>query len=137
MYSNSESYILSPDTDVSLLAIHFYQKLSPKLVFGTGNAPDICDIDIGKVCNSSSAKHTEPILGLHSFAGCDQTARFYSNSKNGFYKTFKSASSELLESLGYLRTDMSEPLQVTVQGLCQFVIDTYSKSSNITLLSEL
>ena len=46
-----------------LLAIHFFRKLSPKLVFRTGNAPDIRDIDIGKVCNSLSAKHTEDILG--------------------------------------------------------------------------
>ena len=58
-----------------LLAIHFYQKLSLKLVFRTGNAPDIPDTDFGKVCiqtcihncvcihNSLSAKHSEAILG--------------------------------------------------------------------------
>ena len=57
--------------------------------------------------------------------------------KNDFYKTFKSASPEVLESLGYLGTDASESLQVTVQGLHQFVIDTYSKNSNVTSLSEL
>ena len=71
-----------------LLAIHFYRKLSPKLVFRTRNAPDIRDIDTGKVCTSLGAKHTEAILGLH----------FYSKSKNDFYKTFKSASPEALES---------------------------------------
>ena len=32
---------------------------------------------------------------------------------------------------------MSEPSQVTVQGLHQFDIDTYSKNSSVTLLSEL
>ena len=68
-----------------LLAIHFFRKLSPKLVFRTGNAPDIRDIDIGKVCNSLSAKHTEDILGWHSFTGCDQTAWFYDKSNNDFY----------------------------------------------------
>ena len=76
MYPNCKIYILSADTDVFLLAIHFYQKLSPKLVFRTRNAPDIRDIDIGKACNSLSAKHTEAILGWHSFTGCDQRARF-------------------------------------------------------------
>ena len=84
MYPNCEIYILSLDTSVFLLAIHFYQKLSPKLVVRTGNAPDIRDIDIGKVCNSLSAKHTETVLRLHSFTGCDQTARFYGKSKNDF-----------------------------------------------------
>ena len=137
MYPNCEIYILSPDTDVFLFTIHFYRKLSPKLVFWTGNAPDIRDIDIGKICNFLSAKHTEAILGLHSFTRCDQTAQFYSKSKNYFYKTFKSASLEVLDSLGYLGTDTSEPSQVTVQGLDQFVIDTYSKKSNVTSLSEL
>ena len=39
-----------------------------------GNAPDICDIDIGKVCNSLSVKRTEAILGWHSFTVCDPTA---------------------------------------------------------------
>ena len=94
-------------------------------------------MDIGKACNSLSAKHTEAILGWHSCTGCDQTARFYGKSKNDFYKTFKSASPEGLESLGYLGTDKSEPSQVIVQGLHQFVIDTYSKNSNVTSLSEL
>ena len=73
MYPNCEIYILSPDTDVFLLAIHFYRKLPPKLVFQTGNAPDIHEINIGKVYNSLSVKHTEAILEWHSFAGCDQT----------------------------------------------------------------
>ena len=63
MYLNCEICKLSPHTDMLLLAIHFYRKLSPKLVFRTGNAPDIRDIDIGEVSNSLSAKHTEDILG--------------------------------------------------------------------------
>ena len=117
-----------------LLAIHFNRKLSLKLVFRTGNAPDIRDIDIGKFCNSLSAKHTEAILGLHSFTGCDQTTLCYGKLKNDFYKTFKSARLEILESLGYLGTDTSEPSQVTIQGLHQFVIDTYPKNSNVTSL---
>ena len=75
MYPNCEIYILSPDTDVGLLTIQFYRKLSPKIVFRTGNPPDICDIDTGKVCNSLSAKHTETILGWHLFTGHDQTAQ--------------------------------------------------------------
>ena len=137
MYPNCEIYILSLDTDVFLLAIHLYQKLSPKLVIRTGNAPDIRDIDFGKVYNSLSAKRSEGILGWHSFTGCDQTARFYGKLKNHFNKTFKSASLEVLESLGYLGTDTSEPSQVTAQGLHQFVINTYSKNSNVTSLSEL
>ena len=57
-----------------LLALYFCQKLSPKLVFQTGNAPDIRDVDIGKVCNSLSVKRTEAILGWHSFTVCDPTA---------------------------------------------------------------
>ena len=71
------------------------------------------------------------------FTGYDQTAQFYGKSKNFFYKTFISATPEVLESLGFLGTDMSEPSQVTVQGLHQFDIDTYSKNSSVTLLSEL
>ena len=119
-----------------LLALYFCQKLSPKLVFQTGNAPDIRDIDIGKVCNSLSAKRTEAILGWHSFTVCDPTAQFYCKSKDDFCKTFRSAP-EVLESLGYLGTNMSEPSKVTIQGLHQFIIDAYSKSSNVTLLFKL
>ena len=119
-----------------LLALYCYQKLSPKLVFQTGNAPDIRDIDIGKVCNSLSAKRTEAILGWHSFTVCDPTAQFYGKSKDDFYKTFKSAP-EVLESLGYLGTNMSEPSKVTIQGLHQFDIDTCSENSNVASLSEL
>ena len=95
IHPNCEIDILSSDTDVFLLAIHFYLKFSPKLVIRMGNAPDIFDVDIGKVCNSLSAKNTEAILGWHSFTGCDQTARFYGKLKNNFYKTFKSESAEV------------------------------------------
>ena len=63
MYPNCERYILSPDTDVFLLANYIYRKLSPKLVLRTGNARDIRDIDTGKVCNSLSANYTVAILG--------------------------------------------------------------------------
>ena len=136
VYPNWVIYILSPDTDVFLLAIYIYRKLSPKLVFRTGNARDIRDIDTGKVCNSLSANYTVATLGWHSVTGCDQTARFDGKLKNDFYKTFESASPEVLESLGYLGTDTSESSQVTVKGVHQFVIDTYSKSSNVTSLSE-
>ena len=122
IYPNCEICILSPDTDVFLLAIYIYQKLSPKLVFRTGNARDVRDIDTGKVCNSLSANYTVAILGSPSVTGREQTARFYGKLKNDFYKTFKSASPEVLESLGYLGTDTSEPSQVTVKGLRQFVI---------------
>ena len=83
-----------------------------------------------------SAKHTEAILGWYFFTKCDQTARFYCKLKSNFYKTFKSASPEVLERLGHGGTDTSESSQVTVQGLHQFVIDTFSKNSNVTLLSE-
>ena len=62
--------------------------------------------------------------------------QFYGKSKDDFYKIFKSAP-EVLESLGYLGTNTSEPSKVTIQGSHQFVIDTCSKNSNVTSLSEL
>ena len=93
-------------------------------------------VNFAKVSNTLS-EHTEAILGWNCFTRCDQTALFYGKSKNDFYKTFKSASSEVLESLGYLGTHTSEPSQVTVQSLHQLVFGTYSKNSNVTSLSEL
>ena len=72
-----------------LLDIHFSRKVSPKLVFWTGNAPDIRDIDIGKVCNSLTAKHTEAILGWHSFTGCDQTSSPLPHESNVHQKPMK------------------------------------------------
>ena len=64
-----------------LLAIHFYRKLSPKLVPRTGNVPDIRVIDIGKVCNSLSAKHAEATLGLYSLQGVIRQHVFTINRK--------------------------------------------------------
>ena len=87
--------------------------------------------------SNTLSEHTEAILGQNCFTRCDQTALFYGKSKNYFYKTFKSASSEVLESLGYLGTHTSEPSQVTVQSLHQFVFGTYFKNSNVTSLSEM
>ena len=71
MYPNCEIYILSLNTDVFLVVIQFYQKLSPKLLFWMRSAPDICGIGFGEVSNFLSAKHFEAILGWHSFTRCE------------------------------------------------------------------
>ena len=108
MYSNCEIYLLPPSTCVSNC-----HSLLPQVNFWwicnilDGRFPDLRVIDIEKVCNSLSAKHTETILGWHLFTECDETARFYIKSKIYFNKTFKSPSPEVLKSLDCLGTDTS------------------------------
>ena len=102
-------FIYYHQAHVFLIAIHFYRKwiFSEFLIFWTEGVPDLRVIDIEKVCNSLSAKHTETILGWHLFTECDETARFYIKSRIYFNKAFKSPSPEVLKSLGYLGTDTS------------------------------
>ena len=61
-----ELCIVSPDTDVFILLLHFFPKLCTKAIFRrcTGK-----DIEVAQSYEALGANHTEAILGFHIFTG--------------------------------------------------------------------
>ena len=67
-----ECIISSPDTDIFLLLIHFYEQLCSSTVFRTGRVMDERDINFGECYEAIGPDKAKTILGFYSFTGCDQ-----------------------------------------------------------------
>ena len=95
-----ELIVCSPDTDVLLLLKFFYQELYTRTIFRTGNR--IRDINIGLVYEMLGEEKSKALLGFHCFTGCDQTAKFYWNSKLSCWKTFLNTQSQVITAFNEL-----------------------------------
>ena len=69
-----ELVVCSPDTDVLLLLIYFYEQLCPSTIFRTGRTNQVRDINIGLAHEALGEERSKALLGFHCFTGCDQTA---------------------------------------------------------------
>ena len=76
-----ELCVFSPDTDVFLLLIHYYNGLPTRTKFITGKVNARRSIDIGKAFEALRSEKRAALLGFHAFTGCDQTSKLNGNSK--------------------------------------------------------
>ena len=68
--------VFSPDTDVFLLLLYFYQSLCNVTLFQTGTKNNVRIINVGSVFEALGEKKTKAILGFYAFTGCDLPAKF-------------------------------------------------------------
>ena len=80
--------ILSPDTNVFLILIAFYESLPFVTYFSIEAALYVGVLDV---------KLSAAILGFHVFTGCDQSGRFSGKTKLSWWKSFSTAYAEILE----------------------------------------
>ena len=69
--------VKSPDTDVFFLLLHFASKIDGVTILfdtGTGNKKRL--INVSELASDMSELHTEALLSLHAFTGCDSTSSF-------------------------------------------------------------
>ena len=77
----NECVVVSPDTDVFLLLLHYYEVLPPAILFRTGRGDAERDIPTQQYYESIGCKKAKVILGFHVFIGCDQIGRFSGKAK--------------------------------------------------------
>ena len=135
----TELYILSPDTDVFLLLVHFYPSLCPMTVFRTGTGNQRRDISIRDAYEALGAKKSAAVLGLHSFSGCDQTAKFFGKSKATCWKTFMAANDPVITAFQLLGTSTDEEQNEIISGIEEYILDLYlpKRPSNINDVASL
>ena len=63
----NECVVVSPDTDVFLLLLHYYEVLAPAILIGTGRGDAERDISIQQCYKSIGCKKAKAILGFHVF----------------------------------------------------------------------
>ena len=64
--------IISPDTDVLLLLIHYYPQLPVLVLFESGSHK----INIGVAYEVLGPEKSNTLLGFYAFTGCNQTSKF-------------------------------------------------------------
>ena len=70
--SFKECIVLSPNTDVFLLFIYYYQSLPHLTYFLTGRGEHQRNIDIKSCYEAIGVNHAQAFLGFQVLTGCDQ-----------------------------------------------------------------
>jgi len=123
----SELFIVSPDTDVFLLLIHYYPQLCVSTTFRTGTGNNLRDINIRDMYEAVGPHHADAILGFHVFSGCDQTGRFYGKSKSECFRIFLKYNQEELLPFASLGCVSSVTADEILANVTKFVLDLYCR----------
>ena len=134
----NECVVVSPDTDVFLLLLHYYEVLPLAILFRTGRGDAERDISIKQCYESISCKKAKAILGFHVFTGCDQIGRFSGKGKLTWWKEFLKSDDAILTALTQLGNGEQLPSLITLEDIERFVVNTYAKNkdSGLTTLPQ-
>ena len=92
--------IKSPDTDVLVLLVHYFSRMSntSELWFQTGTITALKDgrryIPVHDLCKSLSAVLCRILPAAHALTGCDTTSAMYGIGKKSVYKLLKESPDE-------------------------------------------
>ena len=117
--------VVCDDTDVLLILLRYFGDLS----FLSTILLRLIDEVLGRdVC--------EALLEFHALTGCDQTGKFYGDSKLSCWQTFLSSPPDVIETFQNLGADLGNQEK---DSLVKYVMDLYCKgrSSTISNLGEL
>ncbi len=121
-----ECVVVSPDTDVFLLLLHFYEKMPNAIIFRTGKKEKLREISIQKCFEAIGTKHASAILGFHTLTGCDQIGRFAGKSKTTWWNIFQNADDDMLTALANLGNQEALPDLTTLEHIERFVASAYT-----------
>lgn len=77
----TQLYIQSPDTDVFIIAIYYYQQFCKDTYFVTGIGHKKRTIQLAPIVNILGVARVEALPGFHALTGADQTGRFAGKGK--------------------------------------------------------
>ena len=123
----------SPDTDVFLLLLHYYEVLPPAILFRTGRGDAERDISIQQCYESIGCKKVKAILGFHVFTENDQIARSSGKAKLTTWKEFLKSDDAVLTGLTQLDNGEQLPNLITLENIERFVVNTYAKNKDFVL----
>ena len=129
--------VYSPDTDVFLLLIYYYQNLPMATKFRTGKGNALRDINVGSCFESLGPRRSSALLGFHTFTGCDQTGKFSGKSKSSCWKTFINCNDHVLDAFSSLGSSESLPSLDVLNSLEYFVVQLYGGNTRPTSIQTL
>lgn len=128
-------HILSPDTDVFILAVRRLRQLGENtcMIVGTGEKRRI--VPIKPVHDAVGSTIAEALPGFHAFTGCDTTGKFTGKGKVTCWNTLTAARPNVIRAFGLGETN--ELSQNTFDALEEFVCRLYCLRSAIVNISDL
>ena len=131
----SQWVVFCSDTDVLLILLHYFDKLSSRTIFKTINR----EFELRKIYENLDPSVCKALLGFHAISGCDQTGRFSGFSKTYCWEIFLDLPNNVLDEFSSL-DGSTLPSDSTLNTLEQFVLRLYCKNkvpSGIKNLSDL
>lgn len=119
----SQIYIQSPDTDVFIIAIYYYQQFCKDTYFVTGIGHKKRTIQLTPIANILGVARVEALPGFHALTGADQTGRFAGKGKLSCWQALNRCPSRVLSAFAAL--EASNDLSAETEGamelsVCQF-----------------
>ena len=106
--------ILSPDTDVFILAVRRQPELGDNtcVIVGTGEKPRI--VPLNPVYDATGPIIAESLPGFHAFTDCDTTGKFTGKGKVTCWNNLKAARLNVIRPFGQLGKTNQLHIQCTV-----------------------
>ena len=120
--------IKTPDTDVLVLAIHYYPQMNRVKEFWieTGTVTRTTDlrrfIPVHDICHSQSPLFLKVLPAIHALTGCDSTSVFFGIGKSSVYKTISEKGVDSFAELVFLGGDDEN---TSIVGACKFIASLY------------
>ena len=120
--------IKMPDTDVLVLAIHYYLQMDRVKEFWieTGTVTRTTDlrrfIPVHDICHSQSPLFLKVLPAIHTLTGCDSTSGVFGIGKNSVYKTISEKGVDSFAELVFLGGDDEN---TSIVGARKFIASLY------------
>jgi hypothetical protein len=132
----TELHIQSPDTDVFILAIHYYHKLCMNTIFITGSGNKRRQIPLAPVVDSLDISKTAALPGFHAFTGADQTGRFAGKGKLTCWQALNRCSPEVVSAFAALGS--ADELTTDIENAIEaFVCQLYESGTTMDTVCDL
>ncbi|XP_066928378.1 uncharacterized protein [Clytia hemisphaerica] len=117
-----ELVILCSDTDVLLILLHYFDRISSTTIFKTINKEFV----LREIHDRLSPEICKGLLGFHAMSGCDQTGKFLGYTKSSCWEIYSSLPEDELKAFADLgSTDLSPS---TFESLEMFVVRLYCRN---------
>ena len=128
--------IVSPDTDVFVLALRRNPELCTDTTFVTGRGQHHRKIQLRPIVNALGAARTAALPGFHAWSGADVTGNFAFKGKLECWKAFIEADEECFTALADLGSTV-QPTPTMLSAIEKLVCQLYLPKTKISSLKDL